>query len=125
MKKTLVILLVCILVMSGTSAFARNIDFTDYTQWPVSETDIPVDIYIFRSDAYGCDAKDMYFWNYFDQNSGLDFNIEQISEAAISERMSLMFASGELPDAVYGIPITTDDIVQFGAEEGLLLDMTP
>ena len=125
MKKVFICFLVLVIMAAGTAGFAKQVDYREYSQWPVSEEKIPFDLYLFRSDAYGCDAKDMYFWNYFNEYSGLEANIEQISESAIAERVSLMFASGDVPDVVYGIPISTDNIVQYGAEEGLLLDMSP
>lgn len=124
MKKTIALLLTITMMLSCTVAFAEP-DYQSYTQWPVSEEKIEMKLTIPRNDAYGVDADQMWFWNFVKKYSGLDIEIEQISEDAISERKSLMFASGDLPDVLYGIKVTTDEIVQYGAEEGMLMDLSP
>ena len=67
MKKVFSCFLVLVIMAAATTGFAKQVDYREYSQWPVSEEKIPFDLYLFRSDAYGCDAKDMYFWNYFNE----------------------------------------------------------
>ena len=55
----------------------------------------------------------------------MTFEVEQVLTSARDQRKSLMFASGELPDLMLGISLSTQDMMQYGAAEKMLLSFKP
>lgn len=127
MKKFLSLLLALLLVFGCTSSLAAYNDHTDYVDWPIvpEGESVTVKVATLRSEQYGKDPEDQWFWIWSEQTSGIDFEVEQILTTAVDERKSLMFASGDLPDLLFGISLDTSELVRYGMGEGLLLDLTP
>lgn len=128
-KKFLALVLVLMLALPCAAAFAEDFtnaqDYTRWSQWPVANGDVKVEIAIPLEPGYGIPADETWFWPYFEEVTGIDFEITQIQREAIPEQKNLMFASGDLPDVLFGIGLSTDELVRYGVEEGLLLDMKP
>ena len=127
MKKILTLLLALLLTFSCTSSLAAYNDHTDYVDWPIvpEGESVTVTVATLRSEQYGKDPEDQWFWIWSEQTSGIDFEVEQILSTAVEERKSLMFASGDLPDLLFGISLDTSELVRYGVGEGLLLDLSP
>lgn len=126
MRKLVALLVSIVLVLSSVSVMAAYNDHTDYVDWPlVTDGSLTVSVTTSRNETYGVDAKDMWFWQWSEQSSGIKFDVEQIPESSIDEKKSLMFASGELADLMFLIPLTDSEIIRYGVTEGLLLDLTP
>lgn len=103
------------------------ITYDKYTQWPVvpeGET-VEISVMIPRNDTYGIDYQDMWLWNFLPEVTGITFKVEQISDAAKTERRNLALASNELPDIMWGMGLGTSDLITYGDSEKMLLDMTP
>lgn len=120
MKRFLALVLVLLLVVSCGSAMAQEYP---WSQWPVSDGSVKVKIAIPRNSTYGVETEATWFWPWFEEVTGLDFEITQILDEAMDEQKNLMLASGDLPDILWGIKMTTDDIVQYGMEEKMLYNM--
>lgn len=127
MKKLFPVLLALLLVFGSISALADYNDHTDYVDWPIIKDGekLTVTVAAKRSEQYGKDPDQQWFWVWSEEKSGIDFEVEQILSTAIEERKSLMFASGDLPDLGFGINLTTSELVRYGMSEGMLLDLTP
>ena len=69
-------------------------------------------------------GEDLWFWSFVEQVLNIDMEIEVVSAAALEENKSLMLASGDLPDIIYGMGITKSDIVKYGVEEGMFLPVS-
>lgn len=133
MKRTLALILGLIMVFSAM-AFAENAypipegfvypDYHDYSSWPIVE-DGSVTIKVARCYIadYGIDADNTWFWTFNKLASGLNFEIEDISSAAATERKTLLFAGNELPDMFYNMGIGTSDVARYGVSEGQLLPL--
>jgi putative aldouronate transport system substrate-binding protein len=70
------------------------------------------------------DSEDIWFWKFAEEYMNIDFEVEQVSSEAVSERKNLMFASGDVPDLMIGILETktsTTDIMNYGVSEKQLL----
>ena len=128
MKKTLCLLLALLMLLSASSALAEYNDHTDYSQFPLVKDgeSMTVKVATKRSEKYGKNPEDQWFWIWSEKVTGIDFEVDQILSSAADERKSLMFASGDLPDVIFGAySLTTSDLVRYGMSEGLLLDLTP
>ena len=127
MKKALSFLLAALLMLSSASALAAYNDYTDYAQFPLVKDGQTMSISVAtkRSEQYGKDPEDQWFWIWSKKVTGIDFQVDQILSTAMDERKSLMFASGDLPDLLFGISLNTSELVRYGVGEGLLLDLTP
>ncbi|MGI6691037.1 MAG: extracellular solute-binding protein [Christensenellales bacterium] len=133
MKKVFPLLLaLCILLMS--MAFAEEMDLTDingntvqdyrdFSQYPLSDGSESLRIAVIRSDTYGIDAKDIWFWNWIEKVSGVKMEVEQVLDSALNDRKVLMLASGDLPDLILGFNFSTSDLVTYGMGEGLFANI--
>ncbi len=111
------------LTLSAVGALAE-LDFHDYSQFPLCEDgSVTIKIVTIRSDADGIDADKMWFWNWIEYASGVHFEVEQILGSVRDEKLSLLFASGELPDLIYGLGLSTSELVRYGRSEGLLMPL--
>ncbi len=127
MRRILGLLLVLSMVLTATAGYALYNDHTDYSQFPLVKEGESVSISVAskRSEKYGNDPDKTWFWIWSKAVTGIDFKVEQILTTAVAERKSLMFASGDIPDVLFGINLDTSELVRYGMTEGLLLDLTP
>ena len=143
MKKLLCLVLAVAMLMMSGAAFAEGLTYasdglyqynpdydymaTDCNSWPLVEDgeSVTLTVMCYTPDAYPTDPHSVWFWNWLEAQTGVKFDIDQVLESALSERKSLMFASAELPDILLCIGLSTSDMMNYGAGEGLLLDFTP
>ena len=129
MTKRILALLLSLLMLASSSAFAEelvDIDFGKLAQFPlVTDGSVTLTIAVPRDDTYGIDADEVWWWNWWEKETGINFEVEQISKSALGERKNIMLASGDLPDILWGFNFTTDELVRYGDDEGMLLDMKP
>lgn len=139
MKKLLsLVLAIAMLVMSGAAlaegltyasdgfgVYNPSYDFmeTDCNSWPlVAEGEnVQISVLTYMDDAYSTDPETTQFWTWAQEETGVDFVIEQVLNSALTQRKSLMFASAELPDIMLGVGISTTEMMNYGAGEGLLM----
>lgn len=123
MKKLVSLFLALLLTLSAVGALAE-LDFHDYSQFPLCEDgSVTIKVVTIRSDADGIDADKMWFWNWMEYATGVHFEVEQILNSVRDEKMSLLFASGELPDLIYGLGLSTSELVRYGQSEKLLMPL--
>ena len=141
MKKLLcLVLAIAMLVMSGAALaegltyasdglyeFNPSYDFmaTDCNSWPLVEDgeEVTLKVMVYTQDAYPTDPHSIWWWQWLEKYTGVKFEVEQVLESALKERKSLMFASQELPDILLCIGLSTTDMMNYGAGEGLLLPL--
>lgn len=51
----------------------------------------------------------------------IELEVEYIMNTALEERKNLMMNSGELPDLMWNMKFTTDELTRYGAQDGLFL----
>lgn len=123
MKKLVSLFLALLLTFACVGALA-DVDYRDYSQFPLAEEGtVTVRVAVIRSDADGIDADRMWFWNWLEYATGVNFEVEQILSSVRDEKLSLLFASGNLPDLIYGMGLTTAELVRYGQSEGLLMPL--
>ena len=130
MKKLVSLLLCLAMLLSMTSAFAEanHADYINYESClPIvkegSEGEkITLKVAI-AQDPVGGKWDDLWIKKFVEKYWNVNLEVEQIPEAGLIERVSLMFASGELPDLMINLGLTTSNIYLYGLEEGQLLKL--
>lgn len=125
MKKMLTLVLA--LALALTSATALAADLPDWlnteTAYPAVKEggpDVTVSILTTRNSTATNDIEDVWFGKYLEEVMHVDLELEQTLET--QQRISLMFASNDLPDLVWGIGLSNSDVMMYGEEEGMLLN---
>lgn len=130
MKKLVSLLLCLAMLLSLTSAFAE-VNHPDYINYdsclPIikegSEGEkITLKVAI-AQDAVGGKWDDLWIKKFIEKYWNVNLEVEQIPAAGLTERVSLLFASGELPDLMINLGLTTSNIYMYGQEEGQLLKL--
>lgn len=67
--------------------------------------------------------KDTWICQYLKGKYNVEFEVESVNPEAMAERKSLAFNSGELPDIMINMNLSTTELYKYGVEEGLLLQM--
>ena len=73
----------------------------------------------FVAQGDGIDLSQYYFTAYIDYLSGLDIEWTCIDNSARGERVPLMLNTGDMPDAMINIGLSTSQIIRYGMQEGL------
>ena len=108
MKKLVSLLLAVALLVSVFSTLA------------VAEEKVTVSLLTTRNSTATNDIEDVWFFKYLAQKMNVDFELEQTLET--DQRISLMFASDSVPDLVWGIGLSNNDVMVYGMQEGMLLN---
>ena len=84
--------------------------------------DITLKVLIRMQDGAG-EFDELWISKYLSEKYNINFDVECTFGSNHNERKSLMFASNELPDILINPTLTTAEMVKYGAEEGLLLQL--
>ena len=120
MKRRLIALTLALALMLALCAPALAWDYHDFCQYPLADGDVTVSVITRRDDVSGTDIENIWFWQWITQATGINFEVEQVLGSAMEERKSLLFASGDLPDLIYGFGLSTIDLVKYGISPGEL-----
>lgn len=108
MKRLLSLLLAVTLLLSMASTMAA------------AEEKVTVSLLTTRNSTATNDIEDVWFFQYLAEKMNVDFELEQTLET--QQRISLMFASDSVPDLVWGIGLSNNDVMVYGVQEGMLLN---
>jgi len=67
----------------------------------------------------------MWIGQYVEKFLNLDLKVEEHEYAANAELKNLMFAAQDIPDLMYGMNFSPNELMKYGQMEGQLLDLTP
>lgn len=81
--------------------------------------DVKVKLLLVQSNIGG-EWDTVWLSKYLSLRYNLEFEVESVLDTALNEKKSLMFASGDLPDMMWGIGLSTSEIVKYGMQEQLL-----
>ena len=111
---------------SGGEAAAVS-EYPDYLNlentYPVIKEDaepIKLKVAMTMQDASG-EWDDLWLSKYLKEKYNIELEMEYLYYSTLPERKSLMLNSGDLPDIMINWQFTTDELVKYGQEEGLLL----
>lgn len=65
--------------------------------------------------------ENLWISKYLKDKYNIELDVEYIPSSAQSEKRSLMLNSGELPDMIWNMSLSTTDLVKYGQMEGLFL----
>lgn len=125
MRKTCTLLLTLVLCLCMTAtAFADapaylNVN-SNGVDSPMVFEDQPQEInVVIQQAATQGDADEIWLWKYFEEEHNIKVNVEQVADGA--EYKNLALSTGDFPDIMINVGITTADIVTYGQEEGMFL----
>ena len=125
MKKTLVTMLALILTlcfcMSATADTATPVNLPD-----LPLVDEPVELSVLMQRYDGAESYDKFwFWKWCEEYTGIHFNVIEYDAQVFEEKANLLFTTGEIPDMLIyiGNYLNNTRVVQYGAEEGLLMPL--
>ena len=123
MKKLLSLILALAMLLTSAAALAEIPDYVNtdgmYPAVKDGAKDITISPLTTRNSTATNDVEDVWFFQWLAEAMGVNFELEQTLET--KERISLMFAADEVPDLVWGIKLSNNDIMTYGVEEGMLL----
>lgn len=127
MRKLVSLLLAIAMLLSAVPAMA--VEHPDYINYEstlpiIKEGEEPITLTMaVAADAVAGKWEDLWISKWMEQKFNVKLEVEQIPSSALTERNSLMFASGELPDLMINLNLTTANIFMYGQEEGQLLKL--
>ncbi len=123
MKKLLALVLALTILLSCATALAEIPDYVNtesaYPAVKDGTEKITVSLLTTRNSTATNDIEDVWFFKWLAECMNVEFELEQTLE--IDERISLMFAADEVPDLVWGIRLSNNDVMTYGVGEGMLL----
>ena len=131
MKKTLLIVLLVALLLptnlvaqgsKATTAAKPVIEYTPVGTFPVVKTPITIDIMVAQPPCVE-DFNTNRFTKYMEEFTGIKVNYIMIPEQAATEKLALVLASGDYPDAFLGFNINNTLETTYGAQEGLFMPL--
>lgn len=115
MKRTVALLLALLLMMPSLSILAESNPFPLVTE----PTELTMAVWQ-RSGQVP--YNDMLMWQKYEKLTGIHINWIELPDSTFIERRNLMFATGDLPDAIYRAKLSMNDINKYAAE-GLILPL--
>lgn len=65
--------------------------------------------------------EDLWVSRYLKDKYNIELEVEYILDTALAEKKNLMVNSGDLPDLMWNMNFTTEELVRYGMQEGLFL----
>lgn len=114
MKKLCLLLVLCLLLGFGGALAESNVNLD--STFPIVKEPVAVTIGILPGSPQFNVEKNQII-TYFEKHSNLDITWVIVPDG---ERMNMLLASDDLPDAMIGYGFTSADIVQYGVDGGML-----
>ena len=123
MKKLLVLLLAFILVSAPALAGVEDMDWMRWTnEMPFFETKHDLTLVSLHAvDQPTWDKK--WFYRWAGNTMNINFDVIEIEENDRDEKLNLLFASDDLPDAFYNCRLTESEVLRYGLQEEQLIAM--
>ncbi len=120
MKRSLAFLVSVILLASTFGVASAEITAPKW-DFPIFKEPIYITAMGLQSPQGG-DHNDMIAWTKYAEMSNIHITWENVPTATAAERLSVVLASGEVPDMIWACPLSTSDLVKYGST-GLFLNM--
>lgn len=66
---------------------------------------------------------DLWISKYLSDKYNVNIDVEYVTDSTLSERKNLMYAANELPDIMVNCYVYTEELVKYGVEEGMFLQL--
>lgn len=87
-------------------------------------TEKTLSMYVWRQMNTG-DLEDTWMYQYVTEVMNINIEATKFDDSNKKEFISMALASGEIPDMITGYAFTTAELVKYGQNEGLFLDLAP
>ena len=117
MKKLLALVLSLAMLLTSAAALAEIPDYVNTdSMYPAVKDgkDVSISILTTRNSTATNDIEDVWFFQWLAEAMDVELELEQTLET--QERISLMFAADEVPDLVWGISLSNNDVMTYGVE---------
>lgn len=109
---------------ADTSEYPEYLNLDGYRPIVKEGEEVTLKVIAYRNAAMTESAEDSWFWHFVEEKLNIDLElVEEWTPTNVEERKSLVFASGELPDIIWGYQPTANELVSYGVDEDLLLPM--
>ena len=131
MKKSLILLLVIALVLpmmvfaqgSKDAAGSKStVEYTPVGTFPVVKSPLTIDIMVVQPPCVE-DYNTNKFSQYMEEKTGIKVNFIMVPEQAATEKLALVLASGDYPDAFLGFEMSNELETVYGSQEELFLPL--
>ena len=78
-----------------------------------------------RMNSSTAKPEETWFYNFIEEVMNINLEITPFNSENASEFLSLAFADGDLPDIIIGGNFTAQELMTYGAGEGMLMDLAP
>ncbi len=85
-------------------------------EFPIVEETATPDIAVVQLQTFVTDMETNAWWNYVENLTNVEANWQPIPRADLGTRRQLIVASGDYPDAAYGLEFGQADIVRYGTD---------
>ena len=109
MKRTMIVFLSLVLAFCMAAPAVAQITATEWTM-PIVEEKINLTGYALQSPQGG-DANDMIAWEYYEELTNIHIDWTNVPTDNQDEVLSVMLASGDLPDIIYACGFTSNELI--------------
>ena len=95
---------------------------------PVIDEEVTIEILTVRHPGTTTDAEDQWFFQYMEywfKEQGYDVNINVTQTNDAKTQVGLLLSGNNLPDLIWGIELTREQIMNYAIQEQMVLDFTP
>jgi putative aldouronate transport system substrate-binding protein len=89
-------------------------------EFPIVEEPVTVDIAVVLLQKFVTDMDTNDWWEYVESLTNVQVNWQTVPRSDLQSRRQLIVASGDYPDAAYGLEFNQGDVVRFGTDDVFL-----
>lgn len=124
MKKSVIaFLLAAAMLFTCCSAFAVEGPALDPSIYPLSEEKITVTVEHAYTDVMPSDWSTVWFWQQLEELTNVHLEFTPVPSSDRATTLNLLFASGDLPDILFKMAVSSSQASQYGPE-GMLIDLS-
>lgn len=121
--KKLAVVLAIVLALSCTTAFAVEGPHADLSLYPLVEEPMTVTVTHMYTDVMPSDWSTVWFWQQLEELTNVHLDFTPVPSSDRTTQLNLLFGSGDLPDILFKMAVSSIMQSQYGGE-GLLIDLS-
>ncbi len=123
MKKILSALLVLMILIASTTAFAIEEPLPFQGTFPFSEEPITLNVFNMQGLYTRGDFQDMECWKWLKEKTNIELKFESYTSDIVAEKLALKMVSNELPDLFFKTQLDNATVLKY-AQEGIFIPIT-
>jgi len=106
------------------SQYPEYLNLDGYKPIVKEDEKVTLKIAVKRRPSQQTMAEDRWFTAFIEERLNIDLEIIEIEMDALSERLNLMFGSGDLPDILWDVDVSNDQISKYGVSGEMFLPIS-